>query len=98
MVSPQTLQVFLSQSYSPGPGIYEVSSVKSKGYVCTCPGFESTNKCKHVKYVNTKAKENGGKYPLPISRPYTDKELEQANKSPEAFRKFILMHGRIETC
>ena len=42
------LQVFLSKTQVPGPGIYEVSVDDDGDLFCTCPKFEERFVCKHT--------------------------------------------------
>ena len=96
MTDKRLLQVFLSQSMSPGPGIYEVSSDKDAKLYCTCPGFNGRSKCKHTAFVDARAKHNDGHYPLELSGKASDEDAKKAHTSPEEFRKFVIKYGKIE--
>lgn len=93
---PRLVQVFLSQSQTPGPGIYEVSSDEDGNLSCTCPGFKGRKTCKHTKYVRAKVENNNGTYPIEISSRATEEEAESARTSNKAFREFIIKYGKIE--
>jgi hypothetical protein len=92
------VQVFLSGNASPTGGIFEVSLTKDKDFVCTCPGFVTRAKCKHVHFVEKKVHDNDGIYPLEISTRCTPEDADRAASSPEAFREFIVTFGKIEVC
>jgi hypothetical protein len=90
------VQVFLSQSQTPGPGIFEVSTNDEGALFCTCPGFSGRKTCKHTKLVQTRIDNNHGSYPLEILRKATQEEAEQAKLSDEGYRSFIIRYGKIE--
>lgn len=90
------VQIFLSQASSPGPSIFEVYTNKSGDLTCTCPGYNGRKTCKHTKFVDARFKSNNGVYPMEISDSATEEEAQEAQKSPELFRKFILKYGKIE--
>lgn len=90
------VQVFLSPSQTPGPGIFEVSANESGGLFCTCPGFKGRKTCKHTKFVQARIDSNGGNYPLEISSRATQEDAQRAKKSNEDFRDFVIRYGRIE--
>jgi len=98
MEEARLVQIFLSQANTPGPGIYEVSLTTDKKFVCTCPGFNGRNTCKHTKFVEARVKNNNGTYPLEISVRSQDEDTDRAMESPEAFRDFIIKYGKIEVC
>ena len=90
------VQVFLSQSQTPGPGIYEVSVDDNEKLSCTCPGFRGRASCKHVKFVKTRIESNNGNYPLEISSRATKAEADKAKNSNQDFREFVIKYGKIE--
>lgn len=96
VTEPRLVQVFLSQTQTPGPGIYEVSTDESAVLYCTCPGYKGRKTCKHTKYVQAKIDNNNGSYPLEISNRATEEEAQAAKMSNDAFRKFIIKYGKIE--
>lgn len=90
------VQVFLPLSERRGPEIYEVSSNEVE-LRCTCFGFLSKNRCKHIDFVQARIDANGGKtYPLEISTRATKEDAEKALASVENFREFIIKFGRVE--
>lgn len=93
---PRLVQVFLSQTQSPGPSIYEVSTDENGSLYCTCPGYKGRKACKHTKYVQARIDNNGGSYPLEISNRATEEEAQKAKMSNTAFREFIIKYGKIE--
>jgi hypothetical protein len=90
------IQVFLSQSITPGPAIFEVSSTQDGDIMCTCPGFNGRGTCKHSRFVDARIKNNNGAYPLEISKKATREEADKAQTSTDAFREFIIRFGKIE--
>lgn len=90
------VQVFLSQSQTPGPGIFEVSTSNEGALFCTCPGFSGRKTCKHTKLVQTRIDNNHGSYPLEILKIATSEEAEKAKLSDEGYRNFIIRYGKIE--
>ena len=90
------VQVFLSASYKPGPGIYEVSADEFGGLHCTCPSFTEKSNCKHCDFVDTKIKNNNGSYPLELLNKATTEEAENAKTSKVDYRTFIIKYGKIE--
>jgi len=90
------VQVFLSQTQSPGPNIHEVSVKENGSLFCTCPGFQGRLTCKHVKFVKARIDNNNGTYPLEISNRATDDEAFKAKESNSAFREFVIKFGKIE--
>jgi hypothetical protein len=92
------VQVFLSESMTPGPAIFEVSMTKDAQLQCTCPGFSGRKMCKHIKFVRARVEGNHGTYPLEISSKATKKEAEFAQKSPSDFRSFVIKYGKVEVC
>jgi hypothetical protein len=90
------IQVFLSQSMTPGPAIYEVCSTSDGDLICSCPGFNGRSSCKHSRFVSARIKTNGGSYPLEISKKATKEEADKAQESTDAFREFIIRFGKIE--
>lgn len=92
------VQIFLSQSPSPTPGIYEVNLIQGGDFICTCPGYTGKTNCMHVRFVKRRVKENNGTYPLEISVKCSSEDKNRATESPEAFRNFVIKFGKIETC
>jgi hypothetical protein len=91
------VQVFLSQSQTPGPSIFEVSSdIENSNLYCTCPGFKGRSTCKHVMFVKARIDSNNGSYPLEISNRATKEEADLAKASEDNFREFIIKYGKIE--
>lgn len=96
MAGIKLIQVFLSQTKTPGPGIYEVSGDEQGNLFCTCPGFKGRNTCKHSRFVKSRIDSNNGTYPLEISSRATAEDAARAKKSDKDFREFIIKYGRIE--
>jgi hypothetical protein len=90
------MQVFLPQNNVPGPGIYEVSVGDEDDFNCTCPGFSSRARCKHVAFVKARIETNNGTYPLEISSRATTDDAAKAQKSSKDFREFIIKFGKVE--
>mgnify|MGYP003337036528 CR=1 FL=1 len=96
MVGKRLIQVFLSTKSAFNPGIFEVSVDEADRLYCTCPGWQTTYDCKHLKFVRSKMATNNGTYPLEISKKASPQEAELAQSSDEEFREFIIKYGRIE--
>jgi hypothetical protein len=96
MEDSKLIQIFLSQGSS--LGIYEVSLTKDKVFICTCPGYAARVLCKHVNFVKSRTKNNDGYYPLALSDRCKDEDADEALKSSESFREFIIKFGKIEVC
>lgn len=90
------VQVFLSQSQTPGPGIFEVSANGIGTLSCTCPGYNVRKSCKHTKFVQTRIDNNNGSYPLEISSRATKEDALKAKESNDEFRDFVIRFGKIE--
>jgi len=95
-MTTKLIQVFLSQTQSPGPGIYEVSGDEQGTLFCTCPGFRGRSTCKHSRFVKSRIDGNNGTYPLEISSRATEEDAAKAKKSAQNFREFVIKYGRIE--
>jgi hypothetical protein len=97
VMDTKLVQVFLSQSQTPGPGIFEVSVDDDNKFYCTCQGYKGRNTCKHVKFVQARVKSNGGdNYPLEFSSRATKDDVFKAKQSKEEFRDFVIRFGKIE--
>ena len=90
------VQVFLPNINVTGPGIYEVSITDTDSFHCTCPGFSSRNRCKHVSFVKARIDTNHGTYPLEISSRATSDDADKARQSNKDFREFIIKFGKVE--
>ncbi|CAB4174440.1 hypothetical protein UFOVP965_43 [uncultured Caudovirales phage] len=99
-ITRRLIQVFLSQSQTPGPGIFEVCADYEdvERLDCTCPGFKSRKTCKHTSFVQARIDSNSGTYPLEISSRATPEDALKARESNEAFRDFVIRFGKIEVC
>jgi len=95
-MTTKLIQVFLSQTQTPGPGIYEVSGDETGTLYCTCPGFKGRSTCKHSRFVKSRIDSNNGTYPLEISSRATEEDAAKAKKSSKDFREFVIKYGRIE--
>ena len=88
----QATQVFLSDT-----GVHEVDiNLNTSRLKCDCPGYSSRSACKHVKFVSKRMQNNGGIYPVEVSKTASPEEGELARLDPEAFRKFLYRYGRVE--
>jgi hypothetical protein len=90
------VQMFLSQSPTPGPGIFEVSADDPGKLYCTCPGYAGRKSCKHTKFVQARIDSNNGSYPLAISDRATKEDALKAKESNQEFREFVIKFGKIE--
>jgi hypothetical protein len=60
---------------------------------CTCPGFKTRKKCKHVEYVKQRWDEEDG-YVVPFSSTTRIPQPEDI-ASPEAWRMFLLENAPV---
>lgn len=90
------VQVFLSESNTPGPGVFEVSADDDGRLYCTCPAYSNRKNCKHTKLVDTRIESNNGSYPLEILSKATEDDAAKAKLSNEEYRRFIIRYGKIE--
>lgn len=89
MAEPRLLQVFLGKH-----GAYEVSVTPVEhALTCTCPGFSSWKRCKHVAYIREHLDETGGyRVDLPEE---ASAALMQAAANPDEWRAFVLKHAPV---
>lgn len=90
------IQVFLSTSKTPGPGIYEVSTDDDGALYCTCADYRRRSACKHSSFVANRISHNNGNYPLEILSNAPKEEAERAKTSNKDYREFIIKYGKIE--
>ena len=95
MEKDRTVQIFLSQNMSP-MRVYEVIYTGNKTFTCNCDAFTIRSRCNHTRFVEKKVKDNNGTYPLEISPGVTAEDVKKASESSEAFRMFLIKHGKIE--
>lgn len=85
-------QIFLSDT-----GVHEVyvqhSTQKLK---CNCPGFNVRGICKHTRFVNKRMDENGGVYPVEISKRVENSLDYMDIDDPKVFRELLVNYGKIE--
>lgn len=90
------IQIFLSQSTSALPAVFEVSAKKDHSLFCTCPGYGAKGTCKHTRFVKARIDNNRGTYPLEISSKATTEDIESSKTSNKDFRDFVIKFGKIE--
>ena len=89
MLQPHLLQVFLGKH-----GVNEVSITPLEHTLsCTCPGFQSRKKCRHVQYIREHLDENGG-YVVQIPDEAAS-ELDGSSTTPEKWRSFVLHYAPV---
>jgi transposase len=88
----RTVQVFL-EDY--GVIEVEVDQENPTKARCTCPGFERTARCKHVKHVKESMEENEGHYSIYIPVEVDEQEAFKAMSDPTLFRDFIIKYGKV---
>lgn len=87
------LQVFLSPKR---PAVYEVQmDSTTRDLRCTCPSNTGTRTCRHIKYVRSRMRANGGSYSLRVHATSID-EFKVAERDVDTHRAFMLRHARIE--
>jgi len=88
------IQVFLSTS--PTAAIFEVNAQEDKTLVCSCPGFASRSKCKHVSLVSNRIEMNNGIYPFNWLTEVSEQDIKFAMDSEVTFRDFIIQSTKVE--
>lgn len=73
-------------------GVFEVESDSEGHYRCSC----ARANCKHCRFVQRKAQDNGGQYPVRVSTRATDAEIQRAQRSPRKFRDLLVRYARVE--
>jgi hypothetical protein len=88
-----SLQFFLSDD-----GVHEVQADTDnyKKLRCDCSVYKTGRRCVHVRYVRNLITEKNGSYSITIPEDRSDAEIEDAKKSAEAFRSFLIHNARIE--
>jgi hypothetical protein len=85
----KTIQFFVGNT-----GVEEVKVDKNTKLHCTCEGFLSRKRCKHVAWCE----EQFGKdvFPINIDKGTPTQAIKKAKESDEAFREFLIRYGKIE--
>lgn len=52
--------------------------------------------CKHCRFVQQKAQDNGGSYPVRVSTRASESEIKRAQRSPRKFRDLIVRYAKVE--
>ena len=80
-------------------GVSEVSIAThdKKKISCTCPGFSSTARCKHVRYVRASMAENNGEYIVQIPDSVSEEDALRAMLSEDTWREFIRKYAVVES-
>lgn len=88
----RTVQLFLSPT-----GVYEVQLRPNDTTAkCSCPSYKLHEACKHTRFVKARMDENDGQYAILVPDDVPEEVTDQANKSAESFRDFILKYARVE--
>ena len=90
------VQVFLTDTQTIGPAVYEVSLTEFNDPVCTCFVFKSKSKCKHSEFVQERMDANKGNYFPEISSRATEEDKAKALTSNKHFRDLIIRYGKTE--
>ena len=88
----RTVQMFIGTD---GVSEVEIDTDNSKKVRCTCTSFQSTARCKHVKYVKQYMIENNGHYSIHIPEDVPDEEAILAMADPALFREFVLKYNKV---
>lgn len=89
----RTIQIFLEDD-----GVYELEA-DSEDYQkmrCSCAAYNLGRRCKHIRHVRRRIAENGGTYAIQIPSSVDDKEVIEAMKDRELFRRFVINNAKIE--
>ena len=85
----KTIQFFVSTL-----GVDEVMIDDNSKLHCTCEGFKSRKKCKHVTWCEKEF--DRGTFPIQVDNATPDFEIQKAKESNEAFRDLLIRYGKIE--
>lgn len=86
----KTIQFFVSLL----SGVDEVMIDKDSKLHCTCEGFKSRKRCKHIAWCEIEFV--GGTFPIQVDKATPDIEIKKAKESDEAFRNLLLRYGKVE--
>ena len=90
----RTAQIFLSAA---GGGVFEVDiDIEGTSIRCNCPTWKNNFGCKHVRFVQRRITEHGGKYPVMIPTSTPESVCMPIEGDPVDFRIFVVNHARIE--
>lgn len=89
----RTVQLFLEEY---GVCEVEVDQENNQKARCTCPGFNRTGRCKHVKHVRDMMNANDGHYSIHIPVEVEEEEAINAFADASKFRDFIIKYGKVE--
>lgn len=90
----RTIQLFLDEDMS---GVHEVrlNSVNSKKMYCSCQAYESSSRCKHVRYIKDAMNKNDGHYAIQIPYSAAEEDSIDAIKTPDDWRRFVVKYAKI---
>ena len=85
----KTIQFFISLN-----GISEVQVSSTNVLRCSCDGYKTRKKCKHIVFCLNESDDNLV-YPIKIHEETPQEFIDKAKTSPEEFRNLLLKYGRI---
>lgn len=85
----KTIQFFVSIN-----GVDEVMADKNSKLSCTCDGFTTRKRCKHITWCELELSQ--GTFPIQVDKATPDHAIKKAKESDEAFRDFLIRYGKIE--
>ena len=90
----RTIQIFQDEYMS---GVHEVrlNSVNSKRMHCSCKSYESSSRCKHVRYIKDAMSKNDGHYAIQIPYLAAEDESVSAIKTSDDWRQFVVKYAKI---
>jgi len=95
----KVVQIFLTLDENL-PAIYEVSvSATNRRLFCNCPGFNSRNQCKHIKFVKARidTSQDTSHYLVRLDDSTPDDQLDKVlSMDMQSYREFIVKYGQIE--
>ena len=98
-VTQKVVQIFLTMN-ADLPAIYEVSiSSIDKRLACNCPGYESKDTCKHLRFVKNRLDGSDGRttYLLRLDDETPEDAIDRIKTmSGNEYREFIIKYGKIE--
>lgn len=88
----RTTQVFLSNKTF---AFYEVEMQRRTGNLrCTCNGFKTRLKCRHVAHVKDAMDKNGGSYPQKIDARVKDHDFNSLSR--DEYRRVVLENAEVK--
>lgn len=90
----RTVQLFLDEELFQVCEVL-ISSSNPRKISCTCKPYQTSSRCKHVKFVRTSMDGNDGQYKIEVSATVTSEDSVVAIDTAEEWRDFVVKHGKV---